>query len=161
MSARRCEAGPCGQVRLLMAPTKCRRVLRFRSLVLCTAIIPFAAMIISSVGVAATSASASGTFVPIWQNFTSEPAGCSGPLTAGYSLSDRDRPVPNRLRLELQRTRGHKQHRGTGRDCGLHLASLRCHRFVLLHCPGWERRDLDLRNSCRWLPEQCCQQCLD
>ena len=49
MSAYRCEAGPrIGQAWPLTAPARCRRVLRFRSLVLCTAmIIPFAAMTIS------------------------------------------------------------------------------------------------------------------
>jgi len=44
-------------------------------------------MIVGGVGVAATSAGASEPFVPIWQNVAPEPGGCSGPLTAGYSLS--------------------------------------------------------------------------
>ena len=87
MSAYRCETGPrIGQVWPL-APTKCGRLSRFRSLGLCTAVVLFAAMIVSGVGVAATSAGASAPFVPIWQNVASEPGGCSGPLTAGYSLS--------------------------------------------------------------------------
>ena len=89
MRACRCEAESRNSQVWPVAPieSKCGRVSRFRSLGLCTAMLLFAAMIVTGVGVMATSAGATSPFVPIWQNVASEPGGCSGPLTTGYSLS--------------------------------------------------------------------------